>query len=197
MGDTIAIRLRAAGACTTVRVRGTDALAVLRERAPALSRPVFLLGADVVFPGFTFDFLGVRDGAEVALVDGAPPRAPPPAARRAAMLPRLLAQFCDIGERLGERPDKERLHSAVQAIGDPFVSALAARIRDHSFDRIEGSFVSHLKMVTRFLAAREPRDAAPAQRPPYAQPPPAAPSSEKLPRLWGKRERRGRTRSSV
>jgi hypothetical protein len=201
MDQTLQISVRHSNSCSTVRVSTRDHIGVLSTHFPPphSSRHVMLFANQVILPGFTFAFYGVRDGSEISLIEVAKPAPPPPPSPRAAIrhfatLSQLQDRASELAQFFGYRSDGESVQRALEELEDPDVAPEAARLRDQCFTRIEGSATSNRRLMNRFASLTERSEPAPIRCAHQEMPAPTSPNCDELPVLWARQRKKPRPR---
>jgi hypothetical protein len=198
MEDSLEICLCLPNSRLKVRVSKYDHIGVLTDHFPACQSSQYLIifANQVVMPAFTFAFYHVRNGDEIALIQTTKyPSTPPPPPRkphfqRFPTLSELRERANELSQLFGYRNDGESMQRALDELTDPDVATESARLRDQSFNRIEGNLTYHRRLVRRFLSMKERKETPRIRSPSNEMPAPSAPNSEELPVLWGRRKKK-------
>jgi hypothetical protein len=196
MVESLEIRARLPNSRFTVRVNKHDPVSVLSALFPPSEscRHLIIYAGELVMPAFTFAFYHISDGDEIELIESPIDEAAAPQPQRATFrqfpsLAQLRERSNELYQLFGYRSDGESMQRAIEELADPQVASESAKIRDQCFNRIEGSFTCHRRLLTRFTTLNERKEPTRVRCARCELPAPTSPSSEELPCFWARRKK--------
>jgi hypothetical protein len=191
------IKVRLAHSMLTLHVDEHDPVSVIHRHLQNLDPCcLFLLGESVISTGFTFGYYGIRDADEILVIE--PPKhqirdfTKRPTVGYLPTLCQFRQHTTELSRVFGFPPGPESVQRALDELSDPRIAGEAARIRDQYFTRIEGTVLSHRRLLSQLtrIVASEYDDGKEEEVPQtkYAEEIKAAsPSDGELPTCWKKR----------
>jgi hypothetical protein len=186
------LHVRLSGSSTTVFVDPYDSVSSILSHF-ALDRAIILFQDQVIHPAFSFSFHSIPSGAEIVVLER--PSLAEFSVRRKPFvqlfpsLGRIRERSRELSQLFGCGSDAECFQRAAEELADPAVASETARLRDGSFDRIEGSAVLHRRLMMRFVALNERSEPVKVEGSRCSTQPPTSPSCEELPCVWGRRKK--------
>lgn len=145
----------------------------------------------VLSPSLSFRFLDIKNGDEIHIImhkDKHPQTKETESTSSPISFPKLyqLQEHCyQLIQLYGRKPDQDDYQQIIQLHLDPKAAFESARLRDHSYDKIEGSALSHRKFMKRYFSLVNNFDVPNPSR--YQINPPMKlkePSTAALPYIW-------------